>query len=211
MLSFRLTAIFALWTLFIWLPNRSANFQHGNLNNYTFWNLRSGWAQITGEGKEISMNFEDIIDHVLDHEGGYVNDPKDLGGETKNGIAKRWYPEIKIKDLTLDQAKEIYYQDYWIPSKAEELPKDLRATYFDMCVNLGKKRAVKILQESVNSTGGPKLDVDGVLGPKTIQSSVRASKERIQAYRCLFYGRIVENNPDQKRFYYGWFKRANSI
>ena len=80
-----------------------------------------------------------------------------------------------------------------------------------MCVNLGKKRAVKILQESVNSTGGPKLDVDGVLGPKTIQSSVRASKQRIQAYRCLFYGKIVENNPDQKRFYYGWFKRANSI
>lgn len=211
MLSFRLTAIFSLCTLFIWLPDRSSNFQHGNLNNYTFWNARSGWTQIPRKSKEISMNFEEIIDHVIDHEGGYVNDPKDRGGETKYGISKRWYPEINIKDLTLDQAKNIYYEDYWIPSKADELPEDIRATYFDMCVNLGQKRAVKILQESVNSAGGPKLAVDGQIGPQTIQSSHRASKQRIQAYRCLFYGRIVENNPDQKRFYYGWFKRAINI
>tara|TARA_R110002020_G_scaffold9501_4_gene37244 strand:+ start:15378 stop:15851 length:474 start_codon:yes stop_codon:yes gene_type:complete len=157
------------------------------------------------------MNFEEIIDHVIDHEGGYVNDPKDLGGETKYGISKRWYPEINIKDLTIDDAKNIYYEDYWVPSKAQDLPEDIRATYFDMCVNLGQKRAVKILQESVNSAGGPKLLIDGHIGPKTIQSSHRASKQRIQAYRCLFYGKIVENNPDQKRFYYGWFKRAINI
>lgn len=157
------------------------------------------------------MNFEEIIDHVINHEGGYVNDPTDLGGETKYGISKRWYPEINIKDLTLDQAKNIYYEDYWVPSRADELPKDIRATYFDMCVNLGQQRAVKILQESVNSAGGPELLIDGQIGPKTIQGAHRASKKRIQAFRCLFYGRIIENNPDQKKFYYGWFKRAISI
>jgi len=34
------------------------------------------------------IEFEDIIEVVLKHEGGYVNDPKDPGGETNFGIAK---------------------------------------------------------------------------------------------------------------------------
>ena len=40
--------------------------------------------------------FEQCIDHVLKHEGGYVDDPKDLGGETNFGISKRAYPELDI-------------------------------------------------------------------------------------------------------------------
>ena len=35
------------------------------------------------------VNFDEIIEVVLHHEGGYVNDPKDPGGETNFGIAKR--------------------------------------------------------------------------------------------------------------------------
>ena len=52
-------------------------------------------------------DFNEIIEKVLEHEGGYVNDPKDLGGETKYGITKRFYPDIDIKNLTIEQAKEI--------------------------------------------------------------------------------------------------------
>ena len=33
--------------------------------------------------------FERAIDKTLAWEGGYVNDPKDPGGETKYGISKR--------------------------------------------------------------------------------------------------------------------------
>ena len=47
-------------------------------------------------------------------DGAYTNDPKDPGGETKYGIAKSSHPNIAIQDLTLVQALEIYYQDYWI-------------------------------------------------------------------------------------------------
>ena len=53
-------------------------------------------------------NFNEIIEKVLEHEGGYVNDPTDLGGETKYGITKRFYPNVDIKNLTIEQAKEIY-------------------------------------------------------------------------------------------------------
>ena len=54
--------------------------------------------------------FEQIIDGVLEHEGGYVNDPYDKGGETKFGIAKRWYPDVDIKNLTKSLESFIHTQ-----------------------------------------------------------------------------------------------------
>ena len=158
-----------------------------------------------------SNTFEHIIDKVLEHEGGYVNDPYDKGGETKFGIAKRWYPDIDIKNLTKSDAINIYYNEYWKPSKADFLPNDLKATYFDMCVNMGQRQAVKILQQAINSRKMNKIEEDGVIGEITIGSAGRISKRRLQAYRCLFYGKLVSEEPDQQRFYYGWFKRATTI
>jgi lysozyme family protein len=157
------------------------------------------------------MTFEDIINDVLVHEGGYVNDPLDNGGETNFGISKRWYPELDIKGLSVDDAINIYYNDYWKPSKAEDLPKVLRKTYFDMCVNMGQKQAVKVLQDAINSTKSARIDVDGIIGEQTIKYSNKISKRRLQSYRCLFYGKLIVQKPDQERFYYGWFKRAISI
>ena len=48
----------------------------------------------------IMKSYEEIIEQVLHHEGGYVNDPTDLGGETNFGITKRFYPDVDIKNLT---------------------------------------------------------------------------------------------------------------
>ena len=93
-------------------------------------------------------NFDDIIEVVLHHEGGYVNDPKDPGGETNFGIAKRSHPDVDIKNLTKEEAKEIYYEHYWCGNKVPHMPDDLKHIYFDMCVNQGKGRAVKILQRA---------------------------------------------------------------
>ena len=97
------------------------------------------------------IEFEDIIEVVLKHEGGYVNDPKDPGGETNFGIAKRSHPDEDIKNLTEDKAKKIYKKHYWDRNKVERLSEDLRHIYFDMCVNQGKNRAVKILQRAANA------------------------------------------------------------
>ena len=57
--------------------------------------------------------FDEIIEITLEHEGGYVHDPKDLGGETNFGIAKRFYPDVDIKKSYKEEAKEIYKKDYW--------------------------------------------------------------------------------------------------
>ena len=58
-------------------------------------------------------SFDEIIDIVLEHEGGYVNDPDDPGGETNFGIAKRSHPDVDIANLTKAGAKEIYKAEYW--------------------------------------------------------------------------------------------------
>ena len=105
--------------------------------------------------------FNEIIEKVLEHEGGYVNDPTDRGGETKYGITKKFYPDVDIKNLTLDQAKHIYHTDYWRPAKCDAVPPKLRHIYFDMTVNFGKRGAVKDLQRAANAKNKNKIDVDG--------------------------------------------------
>ena len=53
--------------------------------------------------------FNEIIEKILEHEGGYVDDPLDAGGETNFGITKKFYPNVDIKNLTEEQAKKIYH------------------------------------------------------------------------------------------------------
>ena len=164
------------------------------------------------EEKQEMSKFDDIIEAVLHHEGGYVNDPKDPGGETNYGIAKRSHPDVDIKNLTREGAKEIYKEVYWDKNKVESLPKDLWHIYFDMCVNQGKSRAVKIIQRAVNGKGGS-LTVDGGMGPMTIAAigKSRVELNRVRAYRVKYYADLVTKKPDLERFYFGWFKRALEV
>ena len=164
------------------------------------------------EEKEEMSKFDEIIEVVLEHEGGYVNDPKDPGGETNFGIAKRSHPDVDIKNLTKEGAKEIYKEVYWDKNKVESLPEELWHIYFDMCVNQGKSRAVKIIQRAVNGKGGS-LTVDGGMGPMTIAAigKSRVELDRVRAYRVKYYADLVTKKPDLERFYFGWFKRALEV
>ena len=154
--------------------------------------------------------FDDIIEVVLHHEGGYVNDPKDPGGETNFGIAKRSHPDVDIKNLTKDEAKDIYYEDYWCANKVPHMPDDLKHIYFDMCVNQGKGRAVKILQRAANAKGAG-LKVDGGMGPKTLAAMKGEEIQRVRAYRVKYYADLVTRKPDLEKFYFGWFRRALEV
>ena len=154
--------------------------------------------------------FDDIIKVVLHHEGGYVNDPQDPGGETNFGIAKRSHPDVDIKNLTEDGAKEIYKEHYWDKNKVESLPEELRHIFFDMCVNQGKSRGVKILQRAANAKGAG-LKVDGGMGPKTLAAMKGVELDRVRAYRVKYYADLVTRKPDLEKFYYGWFRRALEV
>ena len=154
--------------------------------------------------------FDEIIEQVLEHEGGYVNDPKDLGGETKYGITKRFYPDIDIKNLTIEQATEIYKKDYWDKNKVESLPQNLWHIYFDMCVNMGKRTAVKVLQRAAVNKGRD-IEVDGGLGPMTIGALKGVELDRVRAFRVKYYVDLITARPEQEKFYLGWFRRATEV
>ena len=160
--------------------------------------------------KKQLKTFNEIIEVVLKHEGGYVNDPTDLGGETKYGITKRFYPDVDIKNLTIEQATEIYKKDYWDKNKVESLPQNLWHIYFDMCVNMGKRTAVKVLQRAAVNKGKD-IEVDGGLGPMTIGALKGVELDRVRAFRVKYYVDLITARPEQEKFYLGWFRRATEV
>ena len=168
----------------------------------------------SSKNKEHKMltTFDEIIDLTLEHEGGYVHDPKDLGGETNFGIAGRFYPDVDIKNLTKEGAKEIYKKDYWDRNKVDDLPDKLKHIFFDMCVNQGRGTAVKILQRACNAKGA-NLAIDGGYGPGTkgAMETYKPSVERVRCYRLKHYYDLVNKKPEQERFLFGWYRRALSV
>jgi len=155
-------------------------------------------------------SFDEIIEIVLEHEGGYVNDPDDPGGETNFGIAKRSHPDVDIANLTKEGAKEIYKSEYWDKNKVESLPEQLRYIYFDICVNQGRDRAGRIIQRAANNKGHELL-VDGVLGPITLGKIDNVELDRVRAYRIKYYADLVTRKPDLEKFYFGWFRRSLEV
>ncbi|KEQ19185.1 glycoside hydrolase family 108 protein [Endozoicomonas numazuensis] len=154
---------------------------------------------------DYSAAFEIAITFVLGEEGGYVDDPKDRGGATSFGISQRAYPDLDIKSLTVEQAKAIYYQDYWQPCQCDLLPAAVACVVFDTAVNMGKGAAIRFLQQSLNVT------VDGILGPVTLRTAhLETPLSYISNYlsrRAKRYHRIAQDES-QNRFIRGWFKRC---
>jgi len=83
---------------------------------------------------------------ILEVEGGYSNNPLDSGGETKFGISKRSYPEIDIKNLTIERAMEIYRKNYWDPLKLDNYSLPVALVIFDTAVNMGKETAIVLMK-----------------------------------------------------------------
>ena len=158
------------------------------------------------------ISFDEIIKITLHHEGGYVHDPKDLGGETNFGIAKRFYPDVDIKNLTKDGAKEIYKKDYWDRYKLDEMPTNLQHIYFDMVVNMGARNAGKIMQKSCVAKGCD-IEVDGVVGSGTRKAikSCNLENDRVKAYRIKYYCDLINKKPEQEKFFYGWVRRSLEV
>jgi lysozyme family protein len=82
-------------------------------------------------------NFERAFAVVVGIEAGYVNNPQDPGGETKFGITKRQYPTVDIKNLTLEQAQDIYRRDYWNTHDLDTLEYGKALLVFDTAINGG--------------------------------------------------------------------------
>lgn len=152
------------------------------------------------------ITFNECFDRLLGNEGGYVNDPKDPGGETNWGISKRAYPNENIAALTRDRAKEIYISDFWLRIHANELPGSVAFQTFDFAVNSGIETAIRYLQKALGVAD------DGHWGPVTRQAAAFQSEtDIIMALNAerLDYMTKLKNWPDASR---GWARRiANNL
>ena len=172
------------------------------------------------------MTIDDMIDHVLVKEGGYVNHPADRGGPTNYGITQKTLSRYlekavtidMVKALDLETARDIYELNYYRVPRINQLPAEIQPFLFDCAVNHGPRRAIKFLQNVCNEAGFGPLTPDGLMGPKT-KAQARACLEELGQWmvvalveeRQMFYVEIVQNDDSQQAFLKGWLNRARSF
>lgn len=156
-------------------------------------------------------NFQHCLELILHHEGGWVNHPRDPGGETNLGVTKRVYEEWggtkDMKELTPEDVAPIYEKNYWGKAKCDQLPAGLDLAVFDWSVNSGPGRAAKKLQEMIGT------EVDGGIGPNTLRAlneyvehhGIENTLENYKNIRQSFY----ESLSTFDSFGKGWTRRNN--
>lgn len=149
------------------------------------------------------------IARVLEEEQGESNSKHDRGGYTKWGISSRWYPDINIADLTILGVGNIYYRDYWLFNKCDQMPVDMACVVFDTAVNQGGKFARKTLQRLVG------VKRDGIIGRKTL-SALNTNTDlflltQFTRYRCMRYTNLAQKDHTQIMFIEGWIDRALEV
>lgn len=150
-------------------------------------------------------SFDIAVEKTLAYEGGYVNDPKDPGGETNFGISKRSYPNVDVKNLTKAQAKEIYRRDFWNAVQGDAVKNQAAAnSVFDMAVNAGPGTAKKMANKAASISGKASyLDLNELQGGAF---NTIFGKLRIAYYRAL-----AAKRPSSAKFLKGWEKRAKGF
>jgi lysozyme family protein len=159
-------------------------------------------------------SFISCFEKLIQNEGGYVNHPNDKGGETKYGISKQSYPELDIENISVDDAKLIYFNDFWNKNACSSLPLSLACKVFDLSVNLGPKTAATLLQRALRAVGVI-VKEDGIIGPKTIEGATTLEPNShilcaLRSEAAGYYRMIAEKDPSQKVFLNGWLNRAYS-
>ncbi len=145
-------------------------------------------------------NFDTAFSFVLKVEGGFVDDPNDKGGKTKFGISQKAFPELKIVEITKEQAKEIYKTHYWDACQADQLPPSFDIAVFDCAVNQGPKKAVMLLQRALG------VKDDGIIGNITLEACKAAGEPELRKFllnRLFEYAKL----DDFTKFGQGWFNR----
>jgi lysozyme family protein len=162
----------------------------------------------------MESNFAACLSHILAMEGGFSNDAVDRGGPTNWGITAatlahyRGHPVTAedVASIDPDEARAIYHAGYWATCRAPELPGGVDLMVFDVSVNSGPGRAVRMLQGALG------IEVDGIFGPVTMRAvaSSRPAEliEDLALARRRFYYGIVDGDPTQERFINGWMNRV---
>ena len=179
------------------------------------------------------MGFLESVRKVLKSEGGYVNNPLDRGKATNRGVTLATLNEYfklknlgeatekNIRDLTEEEAINIYKEMYYDKYRVERIPEAIQFDYFDTLVNSGARNANKILQSSLRQKlKRDDFDIDGIIGSQTMNAVEEASLSPLHfrtersgfMWNIVFDtdGRNIFNPPrtSQGAFIVGWIKRV---
>lgn len=168
-------------------------------------------------------DFKLVIPKILIYEGGYVNDPDDPGGETNRGIIDRLdgktdglidvdgdgIGDVRVVDLTEEQAKAIYKRKFWDQMKGDQfISQDLAAIVFDAYVNTGRI-ALKQIQRVVG------VNDDGIIGLLTLTyintSEVASVYNRYKLVRKQYYKELATRKPVLQKYLKGWLARVDKF
>lgn len=151
------------------------------------------------------QNFDLALKYVLVDEGGNDDDPRDHGGRTSRGITQHEYDTRFSGDVwkaSDDQIKSIYHDQYWLPY-CDDLPNGLDYIFFDMAVNAGRSRAVKIFQQALG------VGTDGMMGILTLDAIKKADPVKlihdVSEARRNFYRNLAQFPIYGK----GWLRRVD--
>ena len=160
-------------------------------------------------------NFEKCLELLLKHEGGFVNDSRDNGGMTNLGVTiKVWeewvgHPvsEKEMRSLTPLMVAPLYKRKYWDACRADELISGLDYCVFDVAVNSGVGRAIKLLQQTVGATP------DGGYGSITAALVKEAEKdpEKVISLFCARRLEFLQSLKSFPVFGKGWSRRTAEV
>ena len=160
----------------------------------------------------MDSNFALSLEYVLKNEGGYVNDPRDPGGETMMGVTKAaWSTWLKrhIEDgemakLTVADITPFYKALYW-DKCCNQLTTGIDYMAFDASVNMGVGQSIRLLQKSLGCVP------DGVIGPNTMklinESKVNDMIDKYSTQKEMFYKSLALYNTFGK----GWLSRVAQV
>lgn len=149
-------------------------------------------------------DFRHAVDFVFECEGEFSQDQNDPGGETRFGVSQKSYPHLTIKDITKDQAEQIYLTDYWDRLSCSEMPVAVAFCVFDTAVNMGPVTAIRLLQMAL------RVKIDGVLGPITM-GALYALKGNVSGLIAEFTAQRISRYSTLDNFNIfglGWIRRA---
>lgn len=168
------------------------------------------------------MNITDIVNGIIEREGGYVNNPNDRGGPTRYGVteavARANGYSGDMRSLPRDFAVKIYTLRYWIDPRFNDVASfstQIAEELTDTGVNMGPRVAAMFLQRALRAFVNNKLVVDGRIGPATLGALDKYLTERgtagisvmlkaLNGQQATRYIELAEVRPQNRDFVYGW-------
>jgi lysozyme family protein len=166
-------------------------------------------------------NWQQAFEQMLASEGGFTADERDKGnllpdgrkGSTMLGVTQfNWEQHVghqvthdQMRKLTPTDVEPLYKKKYWDVVRADELPSGIDYLVFDLGVNAGPGRSIKLLQTAVGVTP------DGGLGPISMAAVLAADPVKLIEDFSQAKEDFYRSLDDFKTYGTGWLNRVAAV